>query len=128
MLLIRLIVKTLLVMFLLPALGLITLTGGLGTSIGTVILVALGSVGATLVLLPLLATGGVLSVLAGGVLGGRFGAFLVGFAIHTGITAIALGFAAWLLPGIALLGFWPTMGAAAILGLAGSLLTPHNSN
>lgn len=128
MLLLRLIAKTLIVLFLLPALGLVTLTGGVWTGLGTVLLVAIGSFGATLLLLPALATGGALSVVMGGILGGRMGAFLVGFAIQTGIIALALAFAAYLLPGLALLGFWPTVGAAAILGVAGQLLSSHSSN
>jgi hypothetical protein len=126
MALIRFAAKVLLVMFALPALGLIAFHGGIWTGLGAALLIGIVGVFATVVLLPAIFVG-LFAMLGASVVAGSFGARLVGFGIETGIYAITLGIVAWMLSGVALVGFWPTIGAAAILAIVSNILTVHKS-
>ncbi len=126
--LIRLIAKVLLFMFLLPALGLVTFTGGLGTGLLAAILVGFVGAGLTFVLLPAIASIGIVGSLLSGAVGGRLGLILFGLFFYSALYALSIAGVAYLLPGLALLGFWPTIGAGAVLGLVSALLTPARSN
>ena len=128
MFLIRFVVNVLLFMFALPALGLVTFTGGLGTGFLAALLSIVFGVVAIIGLLPLLATFGTLGALLSGAVGGRLGLVTFNFVLSTLVYAVAIGLVAWVLPGLALLGFWPTMGAAAVLGLVGAVLTPASKS
>lgn len=125
--LIRLILKALLVLFVLPAMGLIAFHGGFFGAIFAVILVALAGFLTKVVLFPALVSVGLLSVGVGGLLGGRLGAFVVYFAISAALSAIALWLASTMLSSVVLLGFWPTIGAGAMLSLV-STLFPSSDN
>jgi hypothetical protein len=124
---IRLLIKTLLVLLVLPALGLIAFHGGVGGAILAVILVAIAGFFTKVVLFPALISVGLISVGVGGLLGGARGAFAVYFAIATGISAIALTIAASIMSSVVLLGFWPTVGAGAILALVSTLFPSSKS-
>lgn len=126
MALIRFAAKVLLVMFALPALGLIAFNGGIWTGLGAALLIGIVGVFATVVLLPAIFVG-LFAMLGASVVAGSFGARLVGFGIETGIYAVTLGIVAWMLSGVALVGFWPTIGAAAILAIVSNILTVHKS-
>jgi|688.fasta_scaffold1954404_1 hypothetical protein len=119
--LLRLIIKTLLVLCVLPALGLLAFHGGVGGAILAVILVAVAGAFTKFVLLPWLVSFGLISVGVGGLLGGRLGAFLVYFAISAGISAIALWLSSCIMSSVVLVGFWPTLGAGAMLSLVSTL-------
>lgn len=125
--LIRLIANILLFMFLLPALGLVTFTGGLGTGLLAAILVGFVGAGLTFVLLPAIASIGIVGSLLSGAVGGRLGLILFGLFFYSALYALSIAGVAYLLPGLALLGFWPTIGAGAVLGLVSALMTPSNS-
>ncbi len=117
----RLILKALLVLFVLPAMGLLAFSGGFGGAILAVILVAIAGFFTKVVLFPALVSVGLLSVGVGGLLGGRGGAFLVYFAISACISAIALWLSASIMSSVVLVGFWPTIGAGAMLSLVSTL-------
>lgn len=125
--LLRLILKTLLVLLVLPALGLLSFSGGVGGAILAVILVAVAGFFTKVVLFPALASFGLVSVGIGGLLGGSLGAFLVYFAICSGIQAIALWGAASIMSSVVLVGFWPTIGAGALLALVSTLFPSSSS-
>jgi len=126
--LIRFAVKVFLLMVVLPALGLLTFHGGVLSGIGVSLLTAVIGTVATILLLPVILTVGLGSILGAGVVAGRVGMWLAGFGIGTLVYSLTLWVVALIVPThLALLGFWPTFGAAAILGLAASLLTPHVS-
>src|SRR4051812_33265717 len=110
----RLILKALLVLLVLPAMGLLAFSGGFGGAILAVILVAVAGFFTKVVLFPWLCSFGLLSVGVGGLLGGSLGAFLVYFAISAGISAIALWVASSVMASVVLVGFWPTIGAGAM--------------
>lgn len=117
--LIRFAAKVLLFMFALPALGLVTFTGGIWTGLGAALLVGIMGVVAAIGLLPLLAAVGLASAA-----GGRLGLMLGSFVIGTIVDSVAIAAVAWLLGGLALIGFWPTVFAGAILGAVNALFTP----
>lgn len=118
---VRLILKALLVLLVFPALGLLAFNGGFLGAIGTVIVVAIATGLTAFVLFPALATFGLVSVGISGLLGGRSGVFLACFAISTVIQSIALWIAASLMSSVDLLGFWPTIGAGAVLAFVSSM-------
>ncbi len=128
MTLIRFLVKILFIMFILPAFGLIVFHGGFGTGLLTALLLSIVGVFVTLFLIPFLVTGGLAAMLAGGALGGQLGARLVSFTIETGLYTVTLSLVAWIMSSVTLLGFWPTVGAAAILALVSNVLTSHKSS
>jgi hypothetical protein len=128
MTLIRFFVKVLFIMFVLPALGLIVFHGGFGYGLLTALLTSVVGLVVAIFLMPLLFTGGLAALLAGSLLGGAIGARLASFAIETGLYAVTLAIIAAILSGVTLLGFWPTVGAAAILALVSNVLTSHSSN
>jgi len=117
----RLIIKTILLLAVLPAMGLLAFHGGVGGAILAVILVAIAGFFTKVVLFPYLCSVGLLSVGIGGLLGGSLGAYAVYFAISACIQAIALGVAAWFMSSLVLVGFWPTIGAGAMLSLVTTL-------
>jgi len=125
--LIRIIANILLFMFLLPALGLVTFTGGLGTGLLAAILVGIVGAGLIIALLPVIASVGVIGSLLSGAIGGRLGLILFGLIFNSALYALSIAGVAYLLPGLALIGFWPTIGAGAVLGLVSALMTPSNS-
>jgi hypothetical protein len=125
--LIRLILKTLLVLLVLPAMGLLAFHGGVGGAILAVILVAIAGFFTKVVLFPALISVGLFSVGVGGLLGGRSGAFLVYFAISAVISSIALWVAASIMSSVVLVGFWPTIGAGAMLSLVTTLFPSTSS-
>jgi|AGTN01.1.fsa_nt_gi hypothetical protein len=116
MFLIRLAAKVLLFMIALPALGLVTFTGGIWTGLGAALLVSIVGAFAVIPLLPLLAVVGVASAT-----GGRLGLMVGSFVIGTIVDSVAIGLVAWMLGGLALIGFWPTVFAGAILGAVNAL-------
>lgn len=118
------IARVLLFMFALPALGLITFTGGLGTGLLAALLVGVVGFFAAIALLPALAGIGVVGSLLSGAVGGRFGLVLFWMFLGALLEGLAIAGVAWLLPGIALIGFWQTVGAGAILGAVTGLLSP----
>lgn len=121
------IARVLLFMFALPALGLITFTGGLGTGILAALLVGVVGFFATLVLLPALAGIGVVGGLLSGAVGGRLGLILFFTFLGALVEGLAIAGTAYFLPGLALIGFWHTVGAGAILGAVTGLLSPRKS-
>lgn len=125
--LIRLIAITLLIMFAFPYLGLLGFHGGVLGGIGAAVLTVVVDFCVTVVLFPLLATFGLGAIAAGGVLGGQLGARVVGFGITTGLYTLALYAVAAMLSGVALIGFWPTVGAAALLSLVSVVLARRQS-
>ncbi len=126
--LIRFAAKVLLFMFALPALGLVTFTGGVGTGLLAALLVGVVGFFATIALLPALATVGVFGAVLAGAAGGRLGLMTFNFALGTLIYSLAIAGVAWILPGLALLGFWPTVGAGAVLGIVTAILTPPRAS
>ncbi len=123
--LLRFIIKVLLFMFVLPALGLVSFTGGLGTGLLAALLVgAVGAV-AVLALFPLLAGVDIIGSLLSGAVGGVLGVALFNLFLGALIYGIAIAGVAWLLPGLALIGFWQTVGAGALLGLVNAFFSPH---
>jgi hypothetical protein len=128
MFLLRLIATTLLIMFAFPALGLMSFEGGVLGGLGAALLTFVMSFVVVLASLPLLATVGLGAILAGGAAGGPLGARAVQFGLHTAINTGTLSLTAWVLGGVTLLGFWPTVGAAAILAIVQVILTPTSSN
>ena len=123
MLLLKLILKALVILWLLPQLGLISFNGGLVWSFIAVFVVWISTFITTLVLLPWLLTSKFFGTLFGAALGGRTSAMLFCFAIDTLLISIALVLASALGSGMVLLGFWPTVGAAAVLGITSSVLS-----
>lgn len=119
--LIRFAAKVLLFMIALPALNLVVFTGGIWTGLGAAFLVGVVGFFVALGLLPLLATFGVFGALAAGTLGGQLGLRLYSFAVGTAIYALSISGVAWLLGGLALIGFWQTVFAGAILGLVNAV-------
>lgn len=121
------IARVLLFMFALPALGLITFTGGIWT--GLIAALIVGVVGAvlTLALLPAIASAGILGSILSGAVGGRLGLVLFWCFLGALVEGLAIAGVAYLLPGIALIGFWQTVGAGAILGAVTGLLSPKRS-
>lgn len=109
--LIRFAAKVLLFMIALPALGLVTFTGGIWTGLGAALLVGIVGAVAVIPLFPVLVAVGLASS-TGGQLGLRIGGFIIG----TIVDSVAIGLVAWMLGGLALIGFWPTVFAGAILG------------
>jgi hypothetical protein len=95
--------------FVVKALGLVSFTGGLGTGLLAALLIGLVAFGVNLVLIVPLA-GALVSGALLGSLGGPLGVRLAVFAVQTVFLAIALWVVAALLPGLALVGFWSTMG------------------
>ena len=122
------IVKVLLFMFVLPALGLVTFTGGLGTGLLAALLV--GAVGfvAVLALFPLLAGTAFIGNILSGAVGGVFGLIVFNAFFGALIYGLAIAGVAWLLPGLALISFWHTVGAGAVLGLVNAFFSPSKSN
>lgn len=123
----RFVATVLLMMFAFPALGLVQFDGGIGLGLGASALVAVIGTVVAIVSLPLLLTFGVGALLAGAATGGQLGVRLVGFGLGTAINAATLGLVAWMLAGVTLIGFWPTIGAAAILALVQTVLTSHST-
>lgn len=121
------IARVLLFMFALPALGLITFTGGVWT--GLIAALIVGVVGAvlTLALLPAIAGAGIVGSILSGAVGGRLGLVLFWCFLGALVEGLAIAGVAYLLPGIALIGFWQTVGAGAILGAVTGLLSPKRS-
>ncbi len=117
----KLVIKTILIMFVFPALGLIAFNGGFFAALFTSIFVGIFYLFTIIVLIPVIMSIGVLSVLTGGLLAGAFGIQVVGFAIQSVMLAIALTIAACLVPGVILIGIWPTIGAGAILALVAAI-------
>lgn len=128
MFILRLIATTLLIMFAFPALGLMGFEGGVLGGLGAAVLTAVMTFVVVLVSLPVLATFGAGAILAGGAAGGAVGARVVSFGLHTAINTGTLYLTAWILSGVTLIGFWPTVGAAAILGLVQVILTPRSDS
>lgn len=120
----RFIIKILLFMFALPSLGLITFTGGLGTGLLAALLVGIVGFVAVLALFPLLASISIIGNLLSGAVGGWLGLALFNAFFGALIYGLAIAGVAWLLPGISLLGFWPTVGAGAVLGLVNAFFSP----
>lgn len=123
MVLIRFAVKVLLFVIVLPALGLVTLTGGIWTGLGAALLVGFVGALAVIPLFPLLVAVGLASAT-----GGRAGLMIGSFIIGTIVDSIAIALVASMLGGLALIGFWPTVFAGAILGAVNTLFaSPRQS-
>lgn len=122
------IVKVLLFMFVLPALGLLTFTGGLGTGLLAALLVGVVGFVAVLALFPLLAGTAVIGNVLSGAVGGIFGVVLFNAFFGALVYGLAIAGVAWLLPGIALISFWHTVGAGAVLGVVNAFFSPSKSN
>jgi hypothetical protein len=127
MTLIRFIVKTIFIMFVLPALGLLAFHGGLGYGLLASLLVSIVGTVVTIFLIPLLLTGGLATLFAGAALGGQLGVRLASFAIETSLYSCTLWLVSCIMSSVVLVGFWPTVGAAAILALVSNVLTSHSS-
>lgn len=123
--LIRLIVKMVLMMLVLPALGLIAFHGGLWTGFIAALLIGVVGVFTTIVMLPALFTVGLFAEIGATLAAGAIGFRLMAFVIETVLFAITLALVAAMLSGVALVGFWPTIGAAAILAVASNVLSSH---
>lgn len=128
MALVRFAINVLLFMFALPALGLVAFSGGIGTGLLAALLVVVLGIFVSIALLPAIATVGVFGAVLSGAVGGRLGLIAFNFALQTLVLSITIGAVAWVLPGLALLGFWPTVGAGAVLGLVGAILTPPRAS
>jgi len=122
------IARVLLFMFALPALGLITFTGGIWTGLGAALLVGIVGAVLSLALLPAIAGVGIVGSLLSGAIGGRLGLILFWCFLGAVLEGLAIAGVAWLLPGIALIGFWQTVGAGAILGAVTGLLSPSKQS
>jgi uncharacterized membrane protein YvlD (DUF360 family) len=70
---------------------------------------------------------GLAAAVGAALVAGSFGARLVIFGIETSIYAITLAIVAGIMSSVALVGFWPTIGAAAILAFANNVLSSHSS-
>ncbi|HEY9774281.1 MAG TPA: hypothetical protein V6C81_10820 [Planktothrix sp.] len=112
---IQFLLKALVILFVLPALGLIAFHGGFGYALGTALLITVIGITLALVTFPLLAVG----AFASAALGGRLGLFILGVFLLTGTLWVVSLF----MHGLILTGFWHTVGAAAILSLIGSVFS-----
>jgi hypothetical protein len=121
--LLQIIAKILLIMFAFPALGLLSFHGGAWAGIGATLLITVIGVVITLVTLPL-----IVGWLLASTLGGPLGVRLAAFGISTGIYTVSLYATAGMMSSLALVGFGPTVLAAAILGIVTALLQPSRSN
>lgn len=114
-------VKLLLVMTALPALGLVSLSGGLGTGVLATFGVHALPLLAMILCLPVVQVIAV-AVEAASFFGGRYGEVLGKFAAGTVVESIAIGAVAGLLPGLELIGFWSTVCAGALFGFIDVIL------
>ena len=119
---IGLIATLLLIVFAFPALGLLSFEGGLLGGLGASVMTAIAGFVVILVTLPLLSTFGLGAVLAGGAAGGALGARVASFGVLTALNTSTLYLSAQVLSSVTIIGFWPTVGAAAILGVVQRIL------
>ena len=102
------------IMLLLPALGLVAFHGGFGAAIWTTIVVVLSGIIVALLLWPVLIAA-IFAALFGEAVAGDGKGQVAEFILDTVFMSLCLWVTSGLVDGVQLFGFWPTVGAAAIL-------------
>lgn len=126
-LIVNLAVRTAVIMLLLPAIDLVSFSGGIGAGILTAFILGLVSVFTRLVFFPMILSARIVGGIFGAATAGKLGVIAVEFAISAFIYAGVLALTSVIVSGVVLYGFWPTVGAGAILAVISTLLRTARS-
>ncbi len=114
-LIIKLLLKSVVILFVLPFLGLIIFHGGLGYAAATSLLISFFGILLVYLTAPIFAT----ALVAFAAAGGRLGIF----AFSTLVLSLVMWIVSLFMHGLILVSFWHTVGAAAILALVHTALS-----